>query len=64
MPGRHEDDRGYETPKWRTFWLVLGFVALVGIGIITVLRPELDDQSRDDKSAEAAERETAEPVQE
>ena len=41
MP-RHEYT--YETPKWRTLWLILGFAALIGIGIATVLLPELEDE--------------------
>lgn len=40
---RHEDT--YETPKWRTFWLGVGFVVLIGIGVMTVLLPELEDDS-------------------
>ena len=34
----------YETPKWRTFWLLLAFAVLVGIGVVTVLLPELEDE--------------------
>jgi hypothetical protein len=37
------DDR-YQTPKWRTLWLLAGFVLLVGIGLVTVLLPELEDE--------------------
>jgi len=37
-------DERYETPKWRTFWLVAGFAVLVGIGVVTVLLPELEDE--------------------
>ncbi|MDH3623466.1 MAG: hypothetical protein OEQ49_06295 [Myxococcales bacterium] len=40
---RHEGI--YETPKWRTFWLGVGFVVLIGIGVMTVLLPELEDDS-------------------
>ena len=36
-------DQRYETPKWRTFWLLAAFAALVGIGVVTVLLPELED---------------------
>ena len=39
------DDDTYETPKWRTFWLGVAFVVLVGIGVVTVLLPELEDES-------------------
>jgi len=38
-------DERYETPKWRTFWLLAIFALLVGIGIVTVLLPELEDES-------------------
>jgi len=37
----------YETPKWRTFWMMLGFAVLVGIGIVTVLRPELQNKQNE-----------------
>ncbi|MCZ6806013.1 MAG: hypothetical protein O7F08_03610 [Deltaproteobacteria bacterium] len=39
---RYEDT--YETPKWRTFWLGVGFALLIGIGVVTVLLPELEDE--------------------
>lgn len=38
----------YETPKWRTYWLVMAFAALVGIGVVTVLLPELEDEPERD----------------
>lgn len=41
-------DERYETPKWRTFWLVMAFVVLVGIGVVTVLLPELEDEPERD----------------
>lgn len=61
------NDEGYVTPKWRTFWLAIGFLVLVGIGVVTVLRPELEDEPNED--AEAAietteESETEEVLQE
>ena len=37
------EDR-YETPKWRMFWLLAAFALLVGIGVVTVLLPELEDE--------------------
>lgn len=49
MPGEEE---AYETPKWRSLWLSLGFVLLVGIGVVTVLRPELEDEQNDDAAAQ------------
>lgn len=67
MP-RYDDQ--YETAKWRTLWLIVGFLVLVGVGIVTVLRPELEDEPSEDTPAETAEVETSdesgsdEPVQE
>ncbi|MBW2508471.1 MAG: hypothetical protein JRE81_07565 [Deltaproteobacteria bacterium] len=37
-------DDSYDTPKWRTFWLLAVFVLIVGIGVVTVLLPELEDE--------------------
>jgi len=37
-------DERYETPKWRTFWLLAAFALLIGIGVVTVLLPELEDE--------------------
>ena len=48
------DDR-YVTPKWRTFWLVIGFTILVAIGVVTVLLPELEDEPDEDRNAEVDE---------
>ncbi len=59
-------DERYETPKWRTFWLMLGFAVLVGVGIVTILRPELEDEPSEDAAAatEASEgSKTDEPLQ-
>jgi len=61
------EDDGYETPKWRTFWLLIGFAALVGIGVVTVLVPELEDEPSEDAAAEMEaleEPETGKPLQE
>ncbi len=49
-------DERYETPKWRTFWLMVGFALLIGIGVVTVLLPELEDEN------EANERTTMQPA--
>ena len=38
-------DGRYHTPKWRTVWLLAVFVLIVGIGVVTVLLPELEDES-------------------
>ena len=49
---------------------MVGFLVLVGVGIVTVLRPELEDEPSEDTPAETAEGETSdesgsdEPVQE
>ena len=45
-------DERYETAKWRTLWLMVGFLVVVGVGIVTVLRPELEDEPKDDAPAE------------
>jgi len=60
-------DQGYETPKWRTFWMMLGFAVLVGIGVVTVLRPELANEPSDEtvtQSDTGAEPEIGTPLQE
>jgi len=63
-------DDAYETAKWRTLWLMVGFVVLVGVGIFTVVRPELEDETSEDATAETVEAEadedlgTDEPAQE
>ena len=54
------NDEGYETAKWRTLWLMVGFAVLVGVGIITVLRPELEDEPNEDVGAEMGEIEASE----
>ena len=45
-------DRDHETPKWRTFWLLAGFALLIGIGVVTVLLPELEHESESPASTE------------
>ena len=60
-------DQRYETPKWRTFWLLAGFALLTGVGVVTVLLPELEDEA--ERSAErpnspAEEASHTEPLQE
>lgn len=37
--------------KWRTLWLLLLFAVLMGIGVATVLVPELQDQRRNEASS-------------
>ena len=54
------NDEGYETAKWRTLWLMVGFAVLVGVGIVTVLRPELEDEPNEDVGAEMGEIEASE----
>ena len=53
-------DERYETAKWRTLWLMVGFLVLVGVGIVTVLRPELEDEPNEDAAAETTEIEASE----
>ena len=60
-------DQGYETPKWRTFGLMVGFAVLTAIGIVTVLRPELEDEPNEEVVVEIEpieEPEIGEPLQE
>lgn len=49
----HTGDEGYETPKRRTALLLIGFALLVAIGVITVLRPEVEDEPSDETTSEA-----------
>jgi len=42
----------YETPKWRTALLLIGFALLVGIGVVTVLQPEVEDEPSDEPASE------------
>ncbi len=46
------DSEAYETPKRRTGWLLLGFLLLVGIGVVTVLQPEIEDEPGEDLAGE------------
>lgn len=60
-------DQRHDTPKWRTSWLLLGFAALVAIGIVTVLLPELEEQPEEQSRDEAetnGESDLDEPLQE
>ena len=60
-------DEAYETPRRRTLLLLIGFAVLVGIGIVTVEQPELEDEPGKDATAEIEPSETDEietPVQE
>ena len=52
----------YETPKWRTFWLLVGFALIVGIGVVTVLLPELEDEPDERTVAQPESGEVAEPT--
>ena len=45
-------EEGYETPKWRTVLLLIGFALLVGIGVVTVLQPEVEDEPSDEPVSE------------
>jgi hypothetical protein len=46
------NDEGYETPKRRTTLLLIAFALLVGIGVVTVLRPEVEDEQAEDQVSE------------
>jgi hypothetical protein len=37
-------EQAYQTAKWRTLGLALGFVMLVGVAVVTVLLPELANE--------------------
>ena len=46
----------HDTPKWRTLWLLAAFGLLIGIGVVTVLLPELEDEPVDrDTNGESVE---------
>ncbi len=45
-------EEGYETPKRRTALLLIGFTLLVGIGVITVLQPEVQDEPSEEPTSE------------
>ena len=60
-------EQRYETPKWRTFWLLLAFAVLVGIGVVTVLLPELEDEPDESQITQPETKENTaadEPLQE
>ncbi|MCA9534261.1 MAG: hypothetical protein KC593_11300 [Myxococcales bacterium] len=44
----------YETPTSRIIMLGLAFAALVAIGVMTVLRPELEQEPESETAADAA----------
>ena len=51
---RRSEER-YRTAKWRTLWLLLGFAVLVGIGVVTVVVPELEDEAVQDAATQRGE---------
>jgi hypothetical protein len=53
-------DQRYDTPKWRTFWLLIGFAVLVAIGVITVLLPSLESEPASEVTAGTEAREEPE----
>lgn len=60
-------EQRYETPKRRTFWVLAAFALLIGVGIVTVLLPELEDEpDRAAQEANGAEEKAAhtDPLQE
>ena len=42
----------HETPRWRTLGLLAAFGLLIGIGVVTVLLPELRDEPQPDRAAD------------
>ena len=63
MPVSGGADDAYHTAKWRTLWLMVGFAMLVGVGIFTVLRPELEDEPQEESERSPAQIETDEEPQ-
>jgi hypothetical protein len=51
----------YETPKWRTLWLLVGFGLLIGIGVVTVLLPELQGEPESEIESEEEPSESFDP---
>lgn len=49
------DDEVYETPKWRTAWLLVGFAVLIGIAVVTVVQPEITDETDETDEERASE---------
>jgi hypothetical protein len=47
-------DAVYQTAKWRTLGLALGFAVLAGVGIVTVLLPELADEPDAEEQSSSA----------
>jgi hypothetical protein len=45
-------EEGYETPRRRTALLLIGFAVLVGIGVITVVQPEVEDDPSEEPTSE------------
>jgi len=61
------DDEVYETPKWRTAWLLVGFAVLIGIAVVTVVQPEIADETDEERASEietGEEQEGDDPLQE
>ena len=53
----------HETPKWQTLWLLVGFGLLMGIGVVTVLLPELqDERGQQDDREQAPESQLVSPA--
>ena len=46
------DDEVYETPKWRTAWLLVGFAVLIGIALVTVVQPEIADETDEEREGD------------
>ncbi len=52
-------DERYETAKRRTVALLICFAVLVGIGFVTVLRPEIEDERSEDTAVQTETSEAA-----
>jgi hypothetical protein len=44
----------YETARWRTLGLALGFLVLAAVGVVTVLLPELADEPETEAESSSA----------
>ena len=54
LPSSEAEQVTHDTPKWQTLWLLVGFGLLIGIGVVTVLQPELRDEQEPDEQPPAA----------
>ena len=51
----NEAEERHDTPKRRTLSLLAAFALLIGVGVVTVLLPELEDDPADSEAQVEAE---------